>query len=85
MGKLNKTQQMILDALVVKRKMTVEEVADLYYKDRERPTYWRNSTIVIIRSLIFAIGKSSSYYIARTSPLGRGETAEYTLFSRGER
>lgn len=59
--------------------VTPEDVAGILYRDRERPTNWRNGTLVFIRNLALKCRGYGVAEINRVSRLGAGGVAAYTL------
>ena len=80
--KYSKMEQRILDAMKKQRSKVweVEQIAEIAYEEKEWPTYWNSSIAAIMRNMMLKTMHSGDK-ITRTSDLGRGNTATYTIQS----
>lgn len=76
---LNPTQLRILDALRNATELSVDELAAIFYQDRERwPYYWRGSVIATMRTMI-ELTRDNTEQVVRVSALGAGRRGVYAL------
>lgn len=56
---------------------TPEQIADFFYRGRQRPKNWRTSIVALLRRVSDKSPYASDIVLTRRSGLGRGKTAEY--------
>lgn len=78
--KLSKMEKRIVAAMTKKksRVWSIEELAEIAYEEKVWPTYWNSSISAIMRGIMIKTMHSDKR-IVRTSSLGRGNTATYTV------
>lgn len=79
---LSDTERRILKSMSnkPKRLWSIDDIADIMYSDKQRPENWRKSVHATMRLLTIKTAHSQ-LHVVRTTPLGRGHTAEYGLSS----
>ena len=76
---LSPMEKAIYDAILMDRSKlwTIDEIASVAYKQKERPVHWYGTLAATMRTLILK-SRLLQIKIVRTSQLGRGGKAEYT-------
>lgn len=79
--KLNNRERAILKKLEINRgcEFTVNEIAEIVYKDKTRPKFWETSVRSQMRLLCLKTELLGGPIVVRSTQLGRSRVAKYKV------